>query len=854
MKRTKWILFLFALVTIFLSFFYVAINNRSVLIYSGDSFEQMYKFYLGGWQRYRELAVSQWDWSLGLGGSFFSYVYYFATSPFFLLSLIFDQDLLKYCIYYFTLLKLFVLFLGTYYWLGKLTENQISRFVGGLVFTFSGWVFFFLTYNWFLDAFVFYPFILGAIEEYFSSKKVAKLAILTGLLGIVNYYFLYMFIPFMCMYALFRYVLRNKENLSLKSVCVEALKFVGVVLLGIAVSAVILLPCAHIVMRNNRFSNVAYTSFLLGKKDVFKILSSLFLPVIYRFNSNVLIDITNHNSLGWGGGASIYSSLLTPISIFLLLGTKDKFQKIAYIVFYALLGMMMCIFPFYKLFQMTIDSRWFYMIIFLNVMTIVYVLEQLKSKTLSIKWVCLSSALTAVFLGGLVIISKILNLTYETKWLTITFFAAFVLIILFCVSMCLYPKKPVVLAVIMMLECIWCGYVYNARNLPLDADVFEREEFSGDAAEYIKNLENENGFYRILQLNNVVIDEETTLSSYNDPFAYDYAGASFYSTVYSTEGNGFLNRIKGTWYMDINGEKFETYNLLSVKYLYTYDDLNVIPYGFKEIYKTDRYTVYENQYYIELGYTYNKTISQNEVVYADVLFQDTVFLEYLVNDISNNTLSNEKYISPLNLVGIYPTGNMNSIQFEEPIVNQIIHIMNFGNDNLIVKMYFEDECVFEKEYYQFGYVSLAVNEQMPVDRIEFQSDDWYFHGNEIYVYQKDLEFYENWFTDASSRSFTNVTMESDYLRAEISIEGNYTHVYSAIPYDSGWDVFCDGKKVDTYCAQLGMIGFDLPEGDHVVEFKYHTPWLNAGVIISLVAVLFAVYLDFRANRKNFLSY
>lgn len=856
MKKTKWLPFFCAIITIFLSFHYVAFSNESILIYSGDSFEQMFQFYLGGWQRYRDLAVTQWDWSLGLGGSFFSYAYYFATSPFFLLSLFFEQDLLKYCIYYFTLLKLFVLFIGTYYWLGKLTENTISRFIGGLIFTFSGWVFFFLTYNWFLDAFIFYPFILGAIEEYFSSKKIAKLTILIGFLGIVNYYFLYMFIPFMCMYALFRYLLRNKKCLSVKGICIEALKFVGVVFLGIAISALVLLPCANIVLGNNRFAGTSYHSILLGKKDIFKIISSLFFPVTYRFNCNVLIDVTNHNSLGWGGGTSIYSSLLTPICIFLLFGIKDRFDKVTYIAFYVLLGTMMCLFPFYKLFQMTIDSRWFYMLIFLNVMTVVYVLDQLRNRNLLVKYLNVSSVLTFILLFGLVGVSKMLSLSYETKWIFPTLVVACILMVIYWFSLAHIKKYPLLLAGVLMIECIWSGFVYYKNNTPLSAEIFERDEFSGNAIEYIKSIEQENGFYRVLQINDVSFDDGIVIFSYNEPFTHNYAGASFYSTVYSTEGNGFSNRLKGTWYMKVNEGKFETYNLLSVKYLYTYLDLELyqVPYGFKEIFATDEFTVYENQYYVELGYTYDKTVSQDEVVNADVLFQDTVFLDYLVTDKSENLLSEMGYNSPLTLIGTFPTWTMNTIEFDEPVDDQIIYIMNFGNDNLIIRMYSEGLCVFEEEYFQFGYASVPISKEMGVDCIEFQSDDLNYQGNDIYVYQKDLQHYESWFKGASNRSFYNVTLGADTLSAEISIVGDYTHVYTSVPYNSGWRVFCDGNEIDVYCAQLGMIGFDLTEGTHVIEFKYHTPWLNAGIAISLISLIFVLCLDLRQGRKNSLNH
>jgi uncharacterized membrane protein YfhO len=79
-------------------------------------------------------------------------------------------------------------------WLGKLSKDKISITIGSLILTFSGWVIFFYHYNHFLDSFLLYPLILYGIEEYLSNSKITKYTISLALLGIINYYFLYMFV------------------------------------------------------------------------------------------------------------------------------------------------------------------------------------------------------------------------------------------------------------------------------------------------------------------------------------------------------------------------------------------------------------------------------------------------------------------------------------------------------------------------------------------------------------------------------------------------------------------------------------------------------------------------------------
>ncbi len=882
-KNLIWFIGIYVVVLLLIAFLDIVLNNDSILIYPGDSYDQMFQFYLGGWIRYKELSVTGWEWSLGLGGSIFSYVYYFATSPFFLLSLLLSRDMLKYTFLYFNLLKMFCLFFTSYYWLSKITKMQIPKIIGSLMITFSGWVFFYFTYNCFLDAFVFYPLILAFAEEYLQNQKKLPLIFSVGLLGIINYYFLYMFIPFLWMYALFRYIVINQQrDLSIKGTVLEALKFAGYSFLGIGISAVILLPCADLVLNNQRFSSTEIAHFFLGKKDVLRILASLFVPVTARFNSVVFVDVANHNSLGWGGGSSIYSLLITPILLSALLVSKNTFKKFAYLVFYLLIMAMMCMFPFYKLFQMTIDSRWFYMILFLNSICVTELLELYFSGVLTKNQIRFGAFTSVCLYSAIFLVAKMLGVMQDTKWTSILLISSFIFLALYFIWFEFAKKKPVLLLAIVGLECVWCGWVYNENNDPIPASFFENEEFETTAIEAIEELEQSNGFYRILygatkenydlieNAEQLYLESDQSVSkdefinnlkniylgSYdlftpNDPFAKNYAGVSFYNTIYSTGAEGFLKRYKSGWTMVQNKQRVESMNLIGAKYWFSYYKTLQPPYGYELIAEKDGIYIYENTHFINLGFAYHQTIGETEVASKDVLQQDMIFLEYLVSSNSNQTLDDVAYSSPLTKVGIYPTGSIHTISFDQPIDNQIFYIMNFGLDNLKVRLYRDDELVYEDRYVQFNYVDVPITKEMNVNRIEFECYDTYGYGegnNDIYVYSRSLYDYEQWYDEMSDRMFENVQVYDDRIEAEIEIAENYEHVFTSVPYDKGWKVFVDGEEIEFYRVQLGLIGFDLEEGKHSVTFVYETPYMKIGTVISFFSVLLAVLLC--KKKKN----
>ncbi len=58
-----------------------------------------------------------------------------------------------------------------------------------------------------------------------------------------------------------------------------------------------------------------------------------------------------------------------------------------------------------------------------------------------------------------------------------------------------------------------------------------------------------------------------------------------------------------------------------------------------------------------------------------------------------------------------------------------------------------------------------------------------------------------------------------------------------LPYSSGWKATIDGAPSETFVADLGFIGLDVPQGSHRIQLTYETPGLKAGAILSTLGVL-----------------
>lgn len=58
-----------------------------------------------------------------------------------------------------------------------------------------------------------------------------------------------------------------------------------------------------------------------------------------------------------------------------------------------------------------------------------------------------------------------------------------------------------------------------------------------------------------------------------------------------------------------------------------------------------------------------------------------------------------------------------------------------------------------------------------------------------------------------------------------------------IPYDEGWSIQVDGKKVSCFRVGSALMGVELDEGEHAISMKYTPPGLWLGSAVSLLCVL-----------------
>ena len=127
-------------------------------------------------------------------------------------------------------------------------------------------------------------------------------------------------------------------------------------------------------------------------------------------------------------------------------------------------------------------------------------------------------------------------------------------------------------------------------------------------------------------------------------------------------------------------------------------------------------------------------------------------------------------------------------------------------------------------------------------------------GVKAVVNEKAGEFAENY--DATG-SITLTKYAPNYLKYEYEAPAEALAVFSEIYFADGWKAYVDGVEAEYFVADYILRGMKLPEGKHVVEWKFKAPqWGMATAItgvcswLILLGLVVAFVLAVRGVVKN----
>lgn len=829
---------LLIIMSIILFFFYgfLLVNNNGILLFWGDGADQYIQFVSNSYGMIRLGGFSLWNSTIGLGANMFTMFFTVLGSPsLYLMLLVPNKEYLVYFIAIIDVIRFLTIAILAYLWISKLVTNEKARITVSIVFTFSGWILFWMHMPHFMDMFIYLSLILYCLENIFENKRKILFSLSIAGLGILSVYQLYMISWFILFYMLCRYFMKYDkfEKQTFLPLLKRALLFY---LLGLALGMFVILPSIFILLSTNRIDSNGINLFsMISINDILRTITSMISPVSNDYDYNIYFGAIS-NGIGSGNTIYNFTTLLFPLLLGQLIHIKFKGKKSLLIsagIMYSLL-----IFKFsYFIINGNLSIRWTFFFAVINCILLAFIFEyrdQWIKKTLII-----NAFIVIGVILGLTILSRSMNLISLQNQLTQKYMIP-ILVLFNCLYFVSLVKSKRLFYSVLIVEVLFCLFarIFNGDHWIIDEgksiDYYHSKVYYDDLIDKIKNKEDSDSFYRL------EIDSRDNLG-YNLPLANNYRGFSFYMSVHNYyTAPLYENRFGNQWYNGYQPSKHLLKSLFGNKYIIQKEDIE-IPYGYHKIYSNQEssYIILENSIDIGLGYASDKLISYEEVRDKSIFEQDIAMLQGIVVDDTDATYN---YTMP------------NEVNFDS--TNKVFKPLSKFEGQYYIDYSLDDPqttCRYEKYYdgnqfdelinYEVSYQIITLDKPYNDVFAYCTSNNNPNHYSNINIYTVDNKnidkLYNYW---SNQDKFEDVVYKNDTIAAQITITNSNKMVMTNIPYDPGWKVKVDGKNIPIKVVNFGLIGFNLEEGTHEVQMSFVPQGLYMGGFITLISLGILVYI------------
>ena len=529
-----------------------------------------------------------WTWFNDLGSDFIgTFSFYNLFSPFNVFTYLFPARWYPYLCSFLTIVKFGVGGLTSYLFLKRYVKNKKLVLLGSLLYSFSGFQFTNMLFHYY-DSVVLFPLLLYALDNLIYDNRKGYFALTVSLLAFTNWFMFIGEVVFVVIYYIVKVIC--------KSYVFDLKKFFNILLegvLGTLLASVVLVPSLFFTISNPRISNsftlsssLKYSS-LINYIEIFR---AFFFPSEVM-TPRAYLDTANYASV------DLYLPFVGPVLAISYSISKKK-SWISILMFTCIFFMLVPILnSSFFLFTTSYYARWFYM------PTLVLALLSIKciEENISIKSGTIISFLS---LGVMILSYFVLKYRYpeveyihDIKYLIMMIsFMIINLVILILIYKSKNRLKYLFIFTILFVG-IWSNYsIYKYR---------------------CNSLEYNKRYYNYIH-------------SYKEIKFDDLVRTNSFTGCFSNQGIIFKNGNLLSFNTNMEGSAFEFYNsvdyqrlvstsilvdsplnqFLSVKYFISCTDEEKDDY---KLYKdTKNYKIYLNDNYKEMGFVFNKYISNKE--------------------------------------------------------------------------------------------------------------------------------------------------------------------------------------------------------------------------------------------------
>lgn len=758
----------------------IMVCENGYFIYYGDYNAQQIPFYNLANNAVRNGQLG-WNWFTDLGSDLMtSYSFYLIGSPFFWLSTILPRSLVTYAMPVLLALKHGFASLTAYIFIRRFVRSKEAALTGALLYSFSGFQIFNIFFNHFQDVTAFFPLMLIAMEENICNRRRGWFALVVAFMAALNYYFFTGQAVFLILYFFVRMPCRDFP--------VTFRKFLGLfaeAVLGTAMAGIILLPSALSIMENYRVSQRLY-----GERNIIYNEGSRIIRIIQSFflipDAPARPNLFKGDNAKWSSVGG-YLPLFSMLGVITFMRTRKKHWAVRLSWICILCAFIPILNSMFYTFNASYYARWFYMPILIFAMMTAQTLDE---EDADFKPAIFITAGVMIFFGIVSFIPEqkdgklswfTLPYDFGYFWLTFGIAAVMLLIAVYIISQknkgYHYSGIMVYATAFASLVCVMTTVLYGAASPAAAKEYVSKAINSGDN---IYEEVSEDNFFRV----------DISENCDNYPMIWGLPNMRSFQSVVSTSIMDFYDSIGIQ--RDVASRADITHytlrGLFSVKYFYR-EKNGELSYGD-----------------IESG----KSLDESAEISND-------------DGIKSTMVDIREYLPEFEYVG-------ESENFE--IYENTLYIpMGFGYDTYVSEKSAEHKNKASREKLLLNALILS-DEQIEKygDILEEASPS---------VYNLTKTDYIAACREKQQNCADSFVWDSNGFEAEINLDKPEL-VFFSVPYSKGWTAEINGKPADIERVSYGFMAVKADEGENVITFRYRTPYLFEGTIISVSAAVLLV--------------
>ncbi|WP_124059140.1 YfhO family protein [Vaginisenegalia massiliensis] len=766
-----------------------------------------------------------YSFNKSLGGPMIAFWSYYLSSPLNLLVIFFKEHHLAVFFDYLVALKIVLATFSMAYYLNwrfkDLSLDWLSA--AALAYAFSQYIFMQIYNVMWLDGVYLLPLLVMGVQLLLKDGKSHVLFLFCILSILFNWYTAYMNFLFLALFYLSE-LISHGNQLDLKQVSRKFLNFCRVIILALLSSMVLFLPVIL----------ALYQGKGQAEKNIFQWGTN---NTLFEFCRGFILGIirTEPNSALFCG-------------IVIILGCFSYFLNQQINLKQRISNGELLLFLFASIYLKPLEHVWNgfreaqghpirfgYIVIFLM---IYYAVLNIECKAKISKWVVL---LYIVMLFGL-------NFHQALGIKKMGLSIAICLLILFGQRLKLQRRFNTLILLCLIAELVLNGNLilkhHLANNLPQFYDITLRKQYDVNQEQLVEDVQkyDQSAFYRVDQTWNRGMGTYGKITRGNEGLAFGYPSISAYSSTMDKNVNELIFSAGysplNTTIVGMNESMIAMESLLGVKYLFS--EKNYPCYErVKEIELRNQKNVYQNPYALPLGLVVDPLSDEGIVENNPFEFQNQLFSQLLKRKVKLYTpvRYNDSYVNH---------------QYRLTTIRQSKRSLLYGwGDFTFANAVLTIDGIYRINYPEWYYnrVFLIGNGEdkhsVLFDQVNILSEKDHLH-----LYSLDLDHFDGIINNLKTKGINPTEFQDGKVQFHLNA-GHGKVLFTTIPYDKGWQVTINGKRVIPKKAIGSFIQIPLLEGDNQIELNYRIVGFVPGIILSFIGMSgYGYFYVWKMSIKN----